>query len=64
MNKLKHESSQLLQDSDANNKAEISLSTDTRVSKLILPNVVHSVYRSSSLTNKRLSEHDPDYFIR
>jgi len=49
LNKLKHEISQLLQDSDTHNKAEISVGTDARVSKLILPTAVHSVYRSSSL---------------
>jgi len=49
LNKLKHESSQLLQDSDTYNKAEMSVSTDVRVSKFILSNVVNSDYRSSSL---------------
>jgi hypothetical protein len=49
LNKFKHESSQLLQYSDAHNKAELSVSTDARISKLILPNLVHIICRSSSL---------------
>jgi len=53
LNKLKHEGSQLLQDSDTHNKAEMSVSTDVRLSKLILPNVVHSAYRSSSLFKRK-----------
>jgi hypothetical protein len=49
LNKLKHESSQILQHSDIHNKAEISVSTDARVSIIILRNVVYSGCRSSSL---------------
>jgi hypothetical protein len=43
LNKLKHERSQLLLHGDAHNNAEISVSKDARISKLILPYVVHSV---------------------
>jgi hypothetical protein len=49
LNKLKNESSQVLQDSDTHNKDEIFVSKDVRASKFIFPNAVHSVYGSSSV---------------
>ena len=47
LNKLKNESSQVLQ--DTHNKDEIFVSKDARASKFIFPNAVHSVYGSSSV---------------
>jgi hypothetical protein len=38
LNKLKHESSQLLHDNDTHNTVEVSVSTDAKVSKLLWPN--------------------------